>query len=100
MGNRHTKPKNIEKFLTFIQTEALNRKDLQLLMGLHQTTVDEYITELHEKKLIFIEKYEKTLGQPRPYWKAGSKNDIQRERGKHERLVNNNYRIDLLIHRR
>ena len=73
MQSKETRQNRLDGILQAIRHEPMNRRQLQTHTGYALGTIDDYIAELKRKKLIYVAKWVRTMGQQSPYWQAGNK---------------------------
>lgn len=93
------KEKLITELLNAMQKKPMTRQDMADYLGVTVVFISKYITELRQKKMIYIAYYERTThGKPRSYYAVGDLPDAKtlppipvkdlqkkyRERTKHE----------------
>jgi hypothetical protein len=68
-----TKEKRLNGILAMLQKEAMNVRQIHYEVGLSLRTIELYVAELREQKLIYVDFYLRQNGSPSPYYRAGSK---------------------------
>lgn len=72
------KQERLDKILKFLDGQPKNRVDIKIELNIHQSTIDCYMTYLHDMGLIHVHHYVPTDGKPTPYW---TKKDVGVPRG-------------------
>jgi DNA-binding transcriptional regulator YhcF (GntR family) len=82
----------INGILSLIQHEPMNRRQLAMATGFNLATVDQYIYELKNQKLIYIVNWVRTSGQMSPYWQSGNKLSAERPMPQTQNEANRKYK--------
>lgn len=78
MQSKETRQNRLDGILKAIRHEPMNRRQLQTHTGYSLGTIDDYIAELRRKKLIYVAKWVRTVGQQSPYWQAGNMPSVEK----------------------
>jgi DeoR/GlpR family transcriptional regulator of sugar metabolism len=68
-----TKEERFNGILAMLQKEAMNVRQIHYEVGLSLRTIESYILEMRQQKLIYVEYYVRQSGSPSPYYRAGNK---------------------------
>jgi predicted AAA+ superfamily ATPase len=67
------KEERFNGILAMLQKEAMNIRQIHYEVGLSLRTIETYVAEMRQQKLIYIEYYVRQSGSPSPYYRAGNK---------------------------
>ena len=74
----NNKEKLITQLLKAMQDQPMTRQDMADYLGVTVVFISKYITQLRQKKMIYIAYYERTThGKPRSYYAVGDKPDAK-----------------------
>jgi len=68
-----TKEERFNGILAMLQKEAMNVRQIHYEVGLSLRTIESYIFEMRQQKLIYVDFYVRQNGSPSPYYRAGNK---------------------------
>lgn len=74
----NNKEKLIAKLLKGLQENPMNRQEMADYLGVSVVFISRYITQLRQKKMIYVVRYERTVqGKPKSYYAVGDLPDAK-----------------------
>jgi hypothetical protein len=92
MQSKEKRQTRIDGILNLIRHEPMNRRQLAMATGFSLGTIDDYIYELKNQKLIYVAYWVRTIGQMSPYWQSGNKLSAERPAPQTQNEANRKYK--------